>query len=145
MPARSQIGGAAGSEKARLAGRDFESQAKLLGPIPSFASFSSVFLTKGNEDNEEEGIWTCDRLSSNLSILLRCVDKSATSVLLNVAEGNGRYSELDHHRFLEIAAASAVKAAAYLDFYALKRSSGGLGVDEGRELLSRITAMLGSF
>ncbi len=30
------------------------------------------------------------------------VDKSATSVVLNVAEGNGRYSELDHRRFLEI-------------------------------------------
>ena len=77
--------------------------------------------------------------------LCREIDKSATSVLLNIAEGNGRYSELDHHRFLEIAAASAVKAAAYLDIYALKRSSGGLDVDEGRELLSRITAMLGSF
>jgi len=47
--------------------------------------------------------------------LCREVDKSATSVVLNVAEGNGRYSELDQRRFLEIAAASAVKAAAYLD------------------------------
>jgi len=36
---------------------------------------------------------------------------SGTSVVLNVAEGNGRYSELDHRRFLEVAAASAVKAA----------------------------------
>ena len=39
--------------------------------------------------------------------LCREIDKSATSVVLNVAEGNGRYSELDHWRFLEIAAASA--------------------------------------
>ena len=52
--------------------------------------------------------------------LCRDVDKSATSVVLNVAEGNGRYSELDHRRFLEIAAASAVKAAAYLDLYQQK-------------------------
>ena len=47
--------------------------------------------------------------------LCREIDKSATSVVLNMAEGNGRYSELDHHRFLEIAAAWAVKAAASLD------------------------------
>ena len=47
--------------------------------------------------------------------LCREVDKSATSVVLNVAEGNGRYSELDQRRFLEIVAAAAEKAAAYLD------------------------------
>jgi len=52
--------------------------------------------------------------------LCREVDKSATSLVLNVAEGNGRYSELDPKRFLGIAAASAVKAAAYLDLYQQK-------------------------
>ena len=52
--------------------------------------------------------------------LCREVDKAATSVVLNVAEGNGRYSELDHRRFLEIAANSAVKATAYLDLYQQK-------------------------
>ena len=45
----------------------------------------------------------------------RQLDKAATSLLLNIAEGNGRYSELDHLRFLDVAAASAVKSAAYLD------------------------------
>jgi four helix bundle protein len=48
--------------------------------------------------------------------LCREIDKAATSLVLNVAEGNGRYSEMDQRRFLEIAAASAVKAA-YLDLY----------------------------
>ena len=38
-----------------------------------------------------------------------------TSILLNIAEGNGRYAELDHRRFLDIAEGSAVKVAAYLD------------------------------
>jgi hypothetical protein len=52
-------------------GPNFESQAKLLGPIASLPSFSSVFLTEANEDKKEEGNWTCDRLSSNLGILLR--------------------------------------------------------------------------
>ena len=45
----------------------------------------------------------------------RQLEKAATSLVLNIAEGNGRYSELDHRRFLDMAASSAVKAAAYLD------------------------------
>jgi hypothetical protein len=36
-------------------------------------------------------------------------------VVLNIAEGNGRYAELDHHRFLQIAQSAAVKGAVFLD------------------------------
>jgi 23S rRNA-intervening sequence protein len=49
-----------------------------------------------------------------------------------VAEGNGRYSELDHRRFLEIAAGSAVKAAAYLDLYQQKALPTPAETGEGR-------------
>ena len=77
--------------------------------------------------------------------LCREIDKSATSVVLNVAEGNGRYSELDHRRFLEMAAASAVKAAAYLDLYQQKALTARMETSQGRELLSRIVAMLSGF
>ena len=77
--------------------------------------------------------------------LCRDVDKSATSVALNVAEGNGRYSELDHRRFLNIAAASAVKAAAYLDLYQLKALPTRVETARGRAFLGRIIAMLDEF
>ena len=77
--------------------------------------------------------------------LCREVDKSATSVVLNIAEGNGRYSQLDHRRFLEIAASSAVKATAYLDLYQQKALPARVETDSGRELLSRIIAMLSRF
>ena len=77
--------------------------------------------------------------------LCREIDKSATSVVLNVAEGNGRYSQLDHRRFLEIAAASAVKAAAYLDLYQQKVLPAPMETAQGREFLSRIVAMLHGF
>ena len=42
-------------------------------------------------------------------------DEAGTSVVLNIAEGNGRYAELDHHRFLQIAQSAAVKGAVFLD------------------------------
>jgi four helix bundle protein len=77
--------------------------------------------------------------------LCRQVDKYATSAVLNVAEGNGRYSELDHRRFLEIAAASAVKAVAYLELYEQKALPGAMDTAPGREFLSRIIAMLSAF
>ena len=62
--------------------------------------------------------------------------------MLNVAEGNGRYSELDQRRFLEIAAASAAKAAAYLDLYQQKALHARVATTQGGELLSRVVAML---
>jgi len=77
--------------------------------------------------------------------LCREIDKSATSVVLNVAEGNGRYSEVDHRRFLQIAAASAVKAAAYLDLYQHKALPARVEAHQGREPMSRIVAMLSRF
>ena len=77
--------------------------------------------------------------------LCRDIDHAATSIVLNVTEGNGRYSELDHRRFLEIAAASVVKAAVYLDLYERKVRPAILDLSRGQKLLSRISAMLESF
>ena len=73
------------------------------------------------------------------------VDKTATSVVLNVAEGNGRYSELDHRRFLEVAATLAVKAAAYLDLYQRQALPAHIEIIRGSELWNRIIAMLSRF
>lgn len=47
--------------------------------------------------------------------LRETLDKSATSIALNIAEGNGRYSTRDHKRFLRIAQKSAMKCGAYID------------------------------
>jgi four helix bundle protein len=77
--------------------------------------------------------------------LCREIDKTATSAVLNVAEGNGRYSELDHRRFLEVAAASAVKAAAYLDLYQQKVLPTRFDTTEGQDYLARMVAMLSRF
>ena len=77
--------------------------------------------------------------------LCREIDKGATSVVLNVAEGNGRFSELDQRKFLAIAASSAAKTTAYLDLYKKKTSFAQFDIRPGKELLGRIIAMLTSF
>jgi len=75
----------------------------------------------------------------------RQLDKASTSLVLNIAEGNGRYSELDHRRFLNVAAQSAVKSAAYLDLCQHKTLPAGTDTSYGMNLLGRITAMLSNF
>ncbi len=76
------------------------------------------------------------------SRLQRQLDETLTSVILNIAEGNGRYSELDHHRFLEMAATSAVKSAAYLDLALRRQIFRGQDCARAKEFLARILAML---
>ena len=56
----------------------------------------------------------------------RQLDKAATSVILNIAEGNGRFPEEDRRRFIDTAEASTVKAATYVDLCWRKE-----GLDEG--------------
>ena len=74
--------------------------------------------------------------------LYRQIDEGVTSIILNIAEGNGRYSELNHRRFLDIADASAVKVAAYLDLGITKGTLSKEECSQGKDLLERIIAML---
>jgi hypothetical protein len=43
------------------------------------------------------------------------VDELSTSLTVNIAEGNGRFSKLDHGTFVSIAEDAGTKLAAYLD------------------------------
>ena len=72
----------------------------------------------------------------------RQVDKAATSVILNIAEGYGRTGEGDRLRFLERAEGSAVKAAAYLDLCGSKAELDAEQRLPGIELLGRVVLML---
>jgi four helix bundle protein len=77
------------------------------------------------------------------SRLYRQVDKAVTSVILNVAEGNGRYPDGDRRRFLDIAQGSAVKAAAYLDLCERNAELEPARRQQGADLLGRIALMTG--
>jgi four helix bundle protein len=76
------------------------------------------------------------------SRLFRQLDKLGTSVVLNIAEGNGRYLQGDRGKFLDIAGASAAKAAAYLDLCCRSGELEQSQRDSGNELLGRVALML---
>lgn len=49
------------------------------------------------------------------------LDRASTSVPLNIAEGNGKFTPLDRCRFFDIARGSALESAACLDVLVAKR------------------------
>ncbi len=74
--------------------------------------------------------------------LFRQIDKSVTSVVLNLAEGNGRHMDSDRRRFLDIAESSAMKAATYLDLCERTAMIDRKEKQTGGALLDRMASML---
>ena len=66
----------------------------------------------------------------------------STSVVLNSAEGHGRYGHGDRRKFLDTAEASAAKSAAYLDLCCQGGELEQKQRDQGIELLGRIAQVL---
>ena len=79
------------------------------------------------------------------SRLFRQMDEAATSMVLNIAEGNGRYAELDHRNFVQIAERAAVKAVVYLDLCEKRALLLETEITSPKQILGRISAMLGGF
>jgi four helix bundle protein len=70
------------------------------------------------------------------------LDRASTSIPLNIAEGNGKFSAKDRARFLEMARGSALECAACLDVLFVRKLSGETQVAEQKEMLARIVQML---
>jgi len=71
----------------------------------------------------------------------RRIDQAATSIVLNIAEGNGRLSHLDHSRFIEIANRSNTKLAARIEMCAIRGAIGRDAAAELNRLLVRVDQM----
>ncbi len=69
------------------------------------------------------------------------LDELFTSMVLNIAEGNGRFSDADQVRFLGTSHESAVKLAARLDLCVIQALLPGNEVLEWKALLERVSAM----
>ena len=70
------------------------------------------------------------------------LDRAATSVVLNIAEGAGEFSKDEKQRFYRIARRSATETAAVLDILDRRRSVPSTVLDPARELLVRVVSML---
>ena len=70
------------------------------------------------------------------------IDRASTSIPLNIAEGNGKYSSKDKCRYFDIARGSALECASCLDVLHLKDLLEVSKKDEGKEKLRVIVSML---
>lgn len=70
------------------------------------------------------------------------LDRSATSVPLNIAEGNGKQTGKDRCQYFDIACGSALESAAALDVLVAKRKVTAQRVCGGKESLQRTVKML---
>jgi four helix bundle protein len=70
------------------------------------------------------------------------LDHASTSIPLNIAEGNGKFSYADRARFLEIARGSALECAACVDVLAVRKLIAAERIIPAKEQLVRIVNML---
>ena len=70
------------------------------------------------------------------------LDRASTSIPLNIAEGNGKFSNADRARFLEIARGSALECAACLDVLLARKLVAADRMIPAKEQLVRIVNML---
>jgi four helix bundle protein len=70
------------------------------------------------------------------------LDRASTSVPLNIAEGNGKFSVKDRARFLEMARGSALECAACLDVLVARKLATTEQVADPKTQLAAIVIMM---
>jgi four helix bundle protein len=70
------------------------------------------------------------------------LDRASTSIPLNIAEGNGKFSARDRARFLEVARGSALECTACPDVLLVRKLASEQQVAGQKEKLARIVQML---
>ena len=70
------------------------------------------------------------------------LDRAATSIPLNIAEGNGKFTSADRCRHFDIARGSALECAACLDVLLARRQIEVAVAEEGKAVLVEVVSML---
>lgn len=70
------------------------------------------------------------------------IDRASTSIVLNLAEGNGRLATKQRARFFDDARGSATECAGCLDLMVAKSLVSAERVEEGKTILVRVVSML---
>ncbi len=87
--------------------------------------------------------WTqplIESLSASVSARQQ-IERASTSIPLNLAEGNGKFSPRDRARYFQIAAGSALECAACLDVIVARGIMPAQDVKAGKEMLLEIVNM----
>lgn len=70
------------------------------------------------------------------------LDRASTSIPLNIAEGNGKFTSADRCRFFDNARGSALESAACLDVMIAKQFVDPNDVQVGKTMLLKMVSML---
>ena len=70
------------------------------------------------------------------------LDRASTSVVLNIAEGNGKRSHPDRCRYFDIARGSALECAACLDTLVARRRLAPEDIQEGKAILLGVVSLV---
>src|SRR6476660_8583280 len=70
------------------------------------------------------------------------LDRASTSIPLNIAEGNGKFTSPDRCRFFDNARGSALESAACLDVMVAKKFAEADEIQDGKAMLVRMVSML---
>ncbi len=81
------------------------------------------------------------KVDKNLSVRNQ-LERASTSIPLNIAEGNGKYTANDRCKFFDIARGSALECASCLDVLVRKKKLTEAEIVFGKEILRNIVSML---
>lgn len=70
------------------------------------------------------------------------LDRARTSIVLNIPEGNGRFTPADRCKFFDIARGSGLECAGCLDLIFIKKLLSEAEMDEGKRLLAGVVSLL---
>ena len=70
------------------------------------------------------------------------LDRASTSILLNIPEGNGKFTPSDRCKFFDIARGSTLECAGCLDLLFIKKLLTEQELDEGKSRLKSIVCLI---
>ena len=83
----------------------------------------------------------CSKLDSRSDIKNQ-LDRAANSIVLNIAEGNGKYSKKDRCRYFDISIGSSFECASCLDILSVRNVITIEEVKTGKQMLKELVSML---
>lgn len=89
-------------------------------------------------------VWAAEvleRIPAKMSVCGQ-LDRASTSIPLNIAEGNGRFTSADRCRFFDVARGSGLECAACLDVLVAKGLATEGEMEPGKALLVEVVSML---